>query len=88
MSMNVSISSPLEQFVQEQVKIGFYNSASEVVRAGLRLLIKQQVQQNLDRAIAIGLEQVKNGQVKEMNDEFWDDLKADVVKRIENKKKK
>jgi len=36
--MNISLTEKLERFVAEQVKAGRYQSASEVVREGLRLL--------------------------------------------------
>ncbi len=36
--MNVSLTPELEQIVNFKVKSGLYNSASEVVREGLRLL--------------------------------------------------
>jgi antitoxin ParD1/3/4 len=36
--MNISITPELEKFVNEEVKTGFYQSASEVIRAGLRRL--------------------------------------------------
>jgi len=36
--MNVSLTSHLEEFIDEQVKAGRYQTASEVVRDGLRLL--------------------------------------------------
>jgi len=36
--MNVSLTSELELVVEQKVKSGRYSSASEVVRAGLRLL--------------------------------------------------
>jgi antitoxin ParD1/3/4 len=36
--MNVSLTPELEKFVADKVKTGFYNNASEVVRASLRLL--------------------------------------------------
>ncbi|MGH8275447.1 MAG: type II toxin-antitoxin system ParD family antitoxin [Steroidobacteraceae bacterium] len=36
--MNISLTEQLEQFVTEQVRSGEYQSASEVVRDGLRLL--------------------------------------------------
>lgn len=36
--MNVSLTSELERIIEQKVKSGLYNSASEVVREGLRLL--------------------------------------------------
>ena len=36
--MNVSLTPELENFVQREVKSGLYQTASEVVRAGLRRL--------------------------------------------------
>jgi antitoxin ParD1/3/4 len=40
--MNVSLTPELEQFVQDKVANGRYNSASEVVREALRLLEEQE----------------------------------------------
>lgn len=37
--MNVSLTPDLERFVREKVESGLYNSASEVVREALRLLL-------------------------------------------------
>jgi len=36
--MNVSLTPELEQFIREQIASGFYQTASEVVREGLRIL--------------------------------------------------
>ena len=41
-AMNVSLTPKLERFTRSLVKEGRYNSASEVVRTGLRLLEKQE----------------------------------------------
>lgn len=39
--MNVSLTPELEDFVNDKVRTGLYNSASEVVRESLRLLRRQ-----------------------------------------------
>ncbi|CAO4144739.1 type II toxin-antitoxin system ParD family antitoxin [Methylorubrum aminovorans] len=38
---NIALTPVLEQFIREQVASGHYSNASEVVRAGLRLLIER-----------------------------------------------
>lgn len=40
--MNISLTSTLEQWINDKVQSGLYNSASEVVREALRLLIEQE----------------------------------------------
>lgn len=39
MPTSVALSSHFESFIREQVETGRYNNVSEVVRAGLRLLV-------------------------------------------------
>ena len=56
--MNVSLPGPMEKFVREKVARGDYETASEVVREGLRLLkqrdevwkadVQSKVQQGMD----------------------------------------
>lgn len=59
MPTSVALSPHFEAFIQEQVKSGRYNNASEVVRAGLRLLEDQHARakmqhEELRAAIAAG----------------------------------
>jgi len=60
MPTSVALGTHFEVFVREQVKSGRYNNASEVIRAGLRLLEDQQAGASIQReelraAIAAGL---------------------------------
>ena len=80
--MNVSITDSLAEFVQGQVKTGLYSSASEVVRAGLRLLREREAE--INKGIQLSLEQIERGEYVEMNDEFWDDLDKRVEERVHN----
>ena len=61
--MNVSLTEELEELVQKKVESGRYTSASEVIRAGLRLLeqedelratrleaVRAQVREGIDQA--------------------------------------
>jgi antitoxin ParD1/3/4 len=65
--MNVSLTPELEKFITDKVSTGTYQSASEVVREGLRLLIeKDEVRRHqMDRLrqdIQVGLDQLDAGQ--------------------------
>ena len=53
--MNVSISPELERFVKGLVETGRFNSASEVVREGLRLVERQERFRLLEKALLEGL---------------------------------
>lgn len=48
--MNISITQELERFVEQEVKSGLYQSASEVIRAALRRL-KQDSEQRFPRFV-------------------------------------
>lgn len=66
--MNISLTKELEQFVQSKVKQGFYQSASEVVREGLRLIAEQDALRArrlelLNIEIDKGIESLKIGKV-------------------------
>lgn len=63
--MNISLTPALEQFVNDKVATGLYNSVSEVVREALRLLISketplsQDIIYRLNRDIEEGLSDKK-----------------------------
>lgn len=70
--MNVSLTPRLEQFVDKKVREGTYQTASEVVRDALRLLVERDQRgalelQRLRGEVSIGLEQIKNGRVGPLN---------------------
>jgi antitoxin ParD1/3/4 len=67
MNMNVSLTPELETLVNEKVKSGNYNSASEVVREALRLLkeqdeLKRIRRDELRREVMKGVDEIRNGQ--------------------------
>lgn len=66
--MNVSLTPELEQLIEERVKSGLYNSASEVVREALRLLMERdQIRQakldQLRHEIQIGIDAADRGEL-------------------------
>jgi antitoxin ParD1/3/4 len=65
--MNISLTPELDRLVHQKVESGLYQTASEVVREGLRLLherdaLREQQLRNLRRRIDGGLKQLDRGQ--------------------------
>ena len=86
--MNVSLTPQLEKLVSEHVASGLYHSASEVIRAGLRLLkeqeeLKQQRLMTLRRQIGIVLRQSARGESKPLK---MAAIKAAVARRAGRKR--
>ncbi len=84
--MNVSLTPELEEFVTRKVESGLYQTASEVIREGLRLLrerdeLHQQQLEEFRRAIAIGIDQADQGKVTPLNDETIARVKSRVRQR-------
>jgi antitoxin ParD1/3/4 len=74
MQMNVSLTPELETLVNEKVKSGNYNSASEVVREALRLLkeqdqLKQLRREELRKEIQKGADDMKAGRFTRVSSE-------------------
>ena len=68
MALSITIGERFEKFVKEQVARGRYNNASEVVRAGLRLLededeLRRRKLAELDAALARGIADAEAGRV-------------------------
>ena len=60
--MNVSLTPELERFVKDQVDAGRYQTASEVVREGLRFLLERhEAIESINRKIERGLADVAAG---------------------------
>lgn len=85
--MNVSLTPVLEKLVADKVKSGFYHTASEVIREGLRLLEERDrlYQARLDelrRDVRQGLDQLDRGEGKALDVRA---LKARVRKEVERR---
>lgn len=70
--MNVSLTPELEELVNQKVESGLYNSASEVIREGLRLLkeqddLKQIRQEEVRREVLKGYEQSQRGESRPLD---------------------
>jgi len=90
MALNVSLTPELEDLVRQRVESGDYASASEVVRAALRLLRDQEelrsIQlEELRRKVAEGLDAADRGDLVD-GPAAMQDLKASLSRRTPGKK--
>jgi antitoxin ParD1/3/4 len=68
--VKVNLGPHFEEFVQSCIAGGRYNSVSEVVCAGLRLLEEDEVRyavHEVPQEVAIGIEQLKSGDCLEVD---------------------
>ena len=93
--MNVSLTPELETLVNEKVKSGNYNSASEVVREALRLLkeqdeLKRIRRDELRREVMKGVTDIREGRFRtyESGEELAEQIIAEGKKRNLASKKK
>jgi len=85
--MNISLTPELEQLVDDKVKTGMYQTASEVIREGLRLLRERdQRLEALRRDVRAGFEAVERGEFTDYDasnfKELADRIKARGRKRL------
>ncbi len=86
MTMNVSLTRELEDYVKEQVKTGHYKSASEVIREALRGKIHAEMEQRLDLRLVASMQQVADGQTIPADREFFDHARQWVKTNYIDKK--
>jgi antitoxin ParD1/3/4 len=84
--MNVSLTTEMEQWVQQKVGSGLYSSASEVVREALRALHANETRKsaklaNLRDAIQEGIDAAEEGGLVEWSAVLTDEIKETARKR-------
>ena len=77
--MNISLTPELEELVQKKVESGRYSSASEVIRAGLRLLEQEDA---MRAQVHEGIEQAERGELVD-----GEEAVARVKKRAASKRR-
>lgn len=80
--MNVSLTPELEQLVSDKVKTGMYQTVSEVIREGLRLLKERDERMGRLRAdIRAGFDAIDRGEYEDYYEHTTKALAADIKKR-------
>ena len=90
--MNVSLTPELEQLVNRKVRSGMYQTASEVIREGLRLLRDRDNFEALRRDVRQGFEAIERGEYDEFDEKttkkLASDIKARGLRRLAKARKK
>ena len=80
--MNISLTSELEQLVHEKVRTGMYQTASEVIREGLRLLRERdQRVEALRQDLRAGFDAVERGEFTDYDATNIQELPARIKSR-------
>jgi len=80
--MNVSLTPALEKLVNEKLKTGMYQTASEVVREGLRLLKDRDERHAQVRSqVRAGFEAIERGEFETYDESTTKDLTEGIKRR-------
>jgi antitoxin ParD1/3/4 len=79
--MKMSLTRELEQLIDQKVKSGKYETASEVIREGLRLLKERDAFEALRRDVRAGFEQIERGDYEQYDEHTTRNLAEDIKAR-------
>ena len=86
-TMNVSLPDDLARQVESFASNGRYSSASEVVRAALRMMFEREAHLEWLRAeVRKGFEEIDRGEGIPFNEELVEQIKSEGRKRFEERK--
>ena len=83
-SMNISLSEPLQQFVDAQISQGRYSSTSEYMRELIRADEKRKAEEQLEAKLLEGLASPES----ELAKEDWEKMRNEALIIIESRKAK
>jgi antitoxin ParD1/3/4 len=91
--MNVSLTPELEKWVVDKVRSGLYQSASEVVREGLRLLVERERSRDgrveeLRQQISVGVQQADQGELRPFDESVLGEIKQAGRAAIANRRER
>ena len=87
-TMTISLPDPMRDFIESEVTEGDYGSASELFREMVRERQKRKAQERLETLLLEGLEDFEKGNFVEVTDEYPAQWRGNLLKRLEEKKKK
>jgi antitoxin ParD1/3/4 len=78
-TMNISLSDPMREFVDDLIRQGSYPSASEYVRELIRVDRKRRAKEHLESLL---LEGIESGPAAEMTAADWEAIRTEVRQRL------
>jgi antitoxin ParD1/3/4 len=82
-SMNISLPDPLKQFVDGQIAMGRYSSASEYVRELIRADEKRKAQEQLETLLLEGL----SSPTSELTEKDWGEIRQEALAALAARRK-
>ena len=82
--MNVSLTPELKDFVQRRIRSGLYGNGSDVVRAGLRALVREEMAEHYRRFQELVATQPQDPITPEIEQEIEQKIRA--ARRVERRK--
>jgi len=77
-TMNISLPDPMKQYVEEQVVVGAYSSASEYIRELVRADQKRQAKEQLEQVL---LDAINSGDAIEATPEMFEEVRQRIRAR-------
>lgn len=78
-TLNISLPDTMKDFIKEQIQEGGYSTTSEYLRHLIHEEQKRVAQAKLD---AMLLEGLNSGESIEINDEWWEQMKTELVDKF------
>ena len=81
-TVNISVPDSMKVFIDEQVSKGGYSTTSEYIRQLLRQEAERVAQARLETLLLEGLD---SGEVIEINDDWWQQKRIQLLERLRKK---
>jgi len=81
-SLNISLPTPMREWIEAQIKGGRYGNASEYIRELIRRDQERQAQERLEHMLLDG---VKTGKASPLTKRDWAELRTNVAERLQKR---
>lgn len=79
-TLNISLPDSMRLFIDEQIKLKGYSTASEYIR---HLIRQEQEKEEQNRLESLLLEGLESGEPIEINEQWWENKRMKLLKRLQ-----